>query len=259
MAIQRIDRVQQREQLQSQDQIQQQARQRLQLFTDSAFEKVSSVNFGKGNVVAIPSSLGTTQADSIAKTLNNATPEARVNLEQAASQLADAIANEATVNPDGLTTGTFSAGLQQAVENTFEHYVATSETTEYQDDIHDAMFMGMAGIEGDLGNFAAEVQGNIDAAGDLRTDITELRDAIVNWPDDGSTQSFDGKEITKEQAEELLGDLELELTSLTDMNEMMRFDLQTMTQNYQQSLNTLSAMLKDEHDTLKAMIQNMRG
>jgi hypothetical protein len=40
---------------------------------------------------------------------------------------------------------------------------------------------------------------------------------------------------------------------------MHKFELQQMTEDYQQSMNTLTAMLKNMHDTMKAIIQNTKA
>ena len=134
----------------------------------------------------------------------------------------------------------------------------------------------MIGVETDLGEFARMVQGKTKLAGELRTDMTELRNAISEWPEGGGKQYFewtevkydkDGNmsvtehkgELTKGEAENKLKDLEEQQGTLRDMTEMDKFQLQQMTHDYQQAMNTLTAMLKNMHDTMKATIANVKA
>ena len=66
-------------------------------------------------------------------------------------------------------------------------------------------------------------------------------------------------DLNKAEAEALMKNLEQQLATLTDMNELQRFDLQQKVQDYQQGLNTLSGLLKAQHESMKAIIQNLKA
>ncbi len=46
---------------------------------------------------------------------------------------------------------------------------------------------------------------------------------------------------------------------MSEMTDMMRFDLQRASETYQQALNTLSSLLKSQHESLMAVIRNLKG
>src|SRR5690606_20490970 len=109
----------------------------------------------------------------------------------------------------------------------------------------------------------------------LRTDIMALQDELKDWPD-GALKEFTWTEVsydqdgnptvtehsgklTKEQAEGLLDKLNSQLSSANDISELKKFDLQRMYQDYQQGIGTLTAIMKDMHDTAKQMLNNMKA
>ncbi len=47
--------------------------------------------------------------------------------------------------------------------------------------------------------------------------------------------------------------------TLTDMTQQMQLDLQDTLQKQQEFIQTISNIMKNQHDTLKAIINNMRG
>ena len=57
----------------------------------------------------------------------------------------------------------------------------------------------------------------------------------------------------------LMGDLQKESNLLADMNDLDRMQLQDAMNKQQQAMQMLSNIMKNAHDTLKAIIQNMRG
>ena len=134
--------------------------------------------------------------------------------------------------------------------------------------------MALYGAEQWLADFAYRVQQGNEYGRNTRTQLTELRGMIADWPE-GKTQQFswtevsfdkDGKatatqhtaNLTKDEAEKLMGKLESQLTDCSGMNQLLQVDLQNKNQEYQQISQTISAILKDIHDTSKAVINNLR-
>jgi hypothetical protein len=190
--------------------------------------------------------------------------------------MGEAIHTETRTNYDGVQVGSFSAGFTQTVSDVTRGYVALAGQQQRDAAVQGMLFMSMVGVEQDLADFAKMAKGKIELAGEMRTDITELQDMITDWPEGTETQHFewtevtyddDGKmivtqkeaDLTKEEAGEVRDKLEGLLASHKDINQMDQFELQQMTEDYQRAMNTLTAMLKNMHDTMKAIIQNTKA
>ncbi len=274
MAIQRVDRVLNKEQISQQlDAVK--VQQRLSLFTSNSFERVGQVRFTDGSLIAVPS---TSQEDqeTLTKLFGAVPPDGRAKLDQVTSDLGKAIYDETANNPAGIETGSFSAGFNSTVGLAASTFTEVTGMTGQDTQVQGVLFMSMIGVEQDLGDFARMVHGKTQLAGELRTDLTELREALSDWPDDGSKQTFswtevtydkDGnmhvsqhtEELTKKEAETLMDKLDEQLSTMRDMTEMDKFQLQQMVHNYQKAMNTLTAMLKNMHDTMRAIIQNVKA
>ena len=112
---------------------------------------------------------------------------------------------------------------------------------------------------------------------DLRTDQADIRSALADWPDDGSTEFFDYREVkfnddgsyaivehydvelTKAEAEALLMELEGQIASMGQFDQRSMYTLQNMVQKFQQAMNIASNIMKQQHETEKAIIQNVRA
>lgn len=247
---------------------------RLNLHQLSSFERVGSVAFADGSRVVIPH-MSASDAATATAIFAKASPEKRERLEAAVLALASAIKNEVQTNPGALNATSFSAGLTGQLNQTLEVFMVETYPVIHGEITQGIMFGAMAGIEQDVSDFARMVQNNQQAAAELRTDITELREMISDWPD-GAKQHFtwhecesmpDGSvrvvekqgELTKEEASALLDKLESQKTSISETTELQKFDLQTMTHNYQQGLQVLSEMMKAQHDALMRIIQNAKA
>ena len=161
-----------------------------------------------------------------------------------------------------VTTNLNAAGAQ---------YNAASGNQNYDKTVQAVSFMGMLGLQNELGDFANQVQTNVNQQNQTRTDLADVRQTIANWPANQDTQTFTWTDydqlgnptthtnvsLNKDQATALQSDLGDQLTSQTDMNQQQQLQLQDMTQKYQESINTISNLLKYEHDTVKAIIQNI--
>lgn len=109
---------------------------------------------------------------------------------------------------------------------------------------------------------AKALQRNLDRKKKLRSNISELRDIITegSFPIRFSYGS-PAKTVqltSKAQAESLMHKLESELETITDMSQQMQLQLQDAMNKQQQAMQILSNIMKNQHDTLKAIIQNMR-
>ena len=135
------------------------------------------------------------------------------------------------------------------------------------------MYMGLVGLEGDLAKKALDLRNRATMSNETRTDIKELRDELADWPDDGSTRTFSWTEVkadgtvvkhvdeplTKKEAESLLENLEEQLSAIKDDSQLAQADLQDNLQKYQQALQTFSAILKDGHDDMMRVINNLKA
>ena len=81
-------------------------------------------------------------------------------------------------------TATFSSGFTETVTSSTQNYIALTGRQQTDQATQGMLFMSMIGIEQDLESFAHMVQGKINLAGEMRTDISELQDAISNWQHD---------------------------------------------------------------------------
>jgi hypothetical protein len=65
--------------------------------------------------------------------------------------------------------------------------------------------------------------------------------------------------LNQKQLAALIAKVEGQYKTASDMTQMMQLDLQDAIQKQQQSFQLLSSLLKDMHDTLKAIIQNLKA
>lgn len=113
---------------------------------------------------------------------------------------------------------------------------------------------------------AIMLQSNQDVRTALRVDIAEVRDAITEdqWPVEVAVTNADGEEVlvtltNKEEGEALLQALETRLQTMSDTGQQLQLQLQDAMNKQQQAMQILSNIMKNQHDTLKAIIQNMRA
>jgi len=98
----------------------------------------------------------------------------------------------------------------------------------------------------------------------LREDIAALREVIANWSGPTAfTWHESGKAHTVElqttdDANALLQKLESQLDEMQETSQMLQLQLQLAVTKQQQAMPILSSIKKSQHDTLKAIIQNMK-
>jgi hypothetical protein len=244
-------------------------RRRLELYTAETLEKYRGTEFRDLTTFTLP--LGDDERQGVTRLFASVSAEDRQRLSAASAELGSALLAPGAIG----ATGEMSSGLRDASSTALATYLLTGGSEEYSRVNQGFMSMALAGIEYQLGGFAARVQENTMLAKDTRTQAAELRDMLSDWPE-GETRSFTWTEVTFDEqgkptatehevtldragAEALLEKLDAQLGSLNDINEMAKFDLQRMHQDYQQGVQTLAAIQKDLHDNLKQVLNNIKS
>jgi hypothetical protein len=109
----------------------------------------------------------------------------------------------------------------------------------------------------------------------MQEEITALKDLLTDWADDPIVQEVnyrsciklsDGRYeivektvvISKEQVEALIADLENQLDTMADMSQELQHHLQDTMNKQSKIMQIMSNIMKNMHDTAKAIIHNMR-
>jgi hypothetical protein len=168
-----------------------------------------------------------------------------------------------------IVTPAVATGINQAAQT----YQGVSGPQSYDNTVEAVSYMGVLGLQNELFDFAKQVQSNVDSQNVIRVDLQDLNQVLQNWPAGAATQNFswtdfdkygkavhhDNVPLTQDQATSLQDSLRSELTSMTDTNQTQQLHLQDMTQKYQEGINTISNLLKFEHDTVKSIINNIHS
>ena len=152
--------------------------------------------------------------------------------------------------------------------------VLTAELLKPLEDEIDSMMAEFLKLQTDLESVEAEtldisneLQGNLDAKVALEETITEIREMMTraygSWPVKVSYYDENDDVVSvilssPDDAQALIDELEARLDTMSDDTQMMQLELQDAMQKQQQMMQTLSAIMKSQHDTLKAIISNMR-
>jgi hypothetical protein len=271
MTVQRLDRIHERVQLQQVDL--EKTQYRLNLFNLNSFERVGSVSLSDGSRIDIPS-MNDSDREAAARLFGSVPQEKRAMLDQASQDLGKALYEESRKNlPIGSVTSSSAMSALTAAAQAYTTANATVGSPETNQAFMGTMYMGLVGLEGDLEVKARDLEGKNKLADEIRTDLTELRTELADWPDDGSKRAFSWTEVkadgtivkhenellTKDQAKALMGNLEESLSSVRDMTETAKFDLQKNLQDYQQALQTFSGILKDSHEQMMRTIANLKA
>jgi len=203
--------------------------------------------------------------------------DGREKLERAATELGEAAYNETQSYPPDVAITEASAGLQQSADNAYEVYMTSTGQQQRDQASNQALLMGMWGPQTALQNFFHKVVGRDALSGEVRSDVAELKDMLADWPDDGSTQTFSYHEVienpdgtvtvvehnnvqlTKAEAEALLERMQGQVETLGSIATRDQFKLQYMVQRNQQAINTLSNILKNQDETRKGIIGNVKA
>jgi hypothetical protein len=137
------------------------------------------------------------------------------------------------------------------------------------------MSLAIGGMESYLADFAKNLKDGINLGKELRTYQTELQDMLSSWPA-GKTQSFTWKEVvfdskggytvveksadlTKDQAKQLLDKLGEQGKSLSDTNDLAKYDLQQKYQDYTQAVQTLAGIQSQVYLDAMKVIGNLKA
>jgi hypothetical protein len=273
MAITRIDSarpasIQNQEQAQSVEN-----QERVKLFETEAFEKAPIINLQNGTSLRMPMGTGSEEAKALTTRLDGLSADQTNTLMGSVDTLVKAVKQEAIESSD---LSSCSQNLQSISNNTITSSLSTLglKPNEQGEAVGTVMALGMGSINGDLENYALRVQDKNNAASEMRDTLRDLRDVISEdkWP-----QDFDYTEVTfdkdgnmtmtektvtlgsKEEAQNLMADMDGTMNSLREFTEMDTFDLQNMYQEQQKFMNIFSAILENIHKTQQAMINNLKA
>lgn len=252
-----------------------QVKARIQLFTGDQVENARPSAVGDQ-----PMNLPTTepaQRAAMATVFKNATAAQQANLVEAGNQLYQGLLASSS---SGLTTG-IPDQVNGPLTYAFEQYATTQAEPVMEDACNGVIYMALGGAESDLYDIAAELQGNIDNKNSLRSELTEAKEDLADFRGQLADKEGDGpwtfevrdengkyveKSMTRTQAEAYQGALEKKVTDIennyqnaSDLTPMLQMRVQEAQQKYMQAMQMLSNMIKNWHDTAKAIIQNMRG
>ena len=245
---------------------QERERRRLELNRTESFERGSSgVDLG-----AFKSTIDPATQASIDELYAGFSAETREQLQAQSEALGEALFGAVS------STGSGLSAAESAGSEVLTAYLAGKGSDDLRDVNQDFMFMALGGMESYLKGFADKVQSNTQVAKDTRTDLTELRDMLSDWPDNEkrtfswtevtydekgnpTVVKHENEELDKKGAEELQKKLELQLQTTTEMNEMAKFDLQAKYQDYQQAVQTLAGIQKQVYDDAMKIVNNLRA
>ena len=274
MAISRIDSARTNTQALQNDQAQAaQDAQKLELFQKEVLDKSPVVKLTDGSTLRLPVSEDSQSTAAMSADLQALPADKASKLMGAVGELVTAIRGEAR---SGAELGSVSSSLQTITESTMGTALETLGLNgkEQGDAVRTVMAMGMGSVNDDLAGYAYKVQGKTNQASETRDEIRDLRDVISDdeWPqefdytemsfDEQGNMTIETKTVTlnsKEDAENLLGDLEGKLNSLRDFTEMDTLELQNMYQEQQRVMNIFTAILEMMHKTQQAMINNLKA
>ena len=238
-------------------------------------EEVQSFRNAEGQVVELPRMNPEDRARAEA-ILAGMSPEQRLVVHNLAVAAGGAAFHEVATNPDALQ-GPWSDNLKSSSAALSEQVVMTQMQKDQEEMITHQVVMGLYGVDQNLQGYFHSLVDKENIANDVRTDLAELQDMLATWPDDGSTELVSYKEViinddgsvsivehrdvemTKMEAQALAMKLDGDVSSLGQQGQMEMFMLQKMVEDYQKAENTLSNIMKDQHDIQKMLIGNARA
>lgn len=203
-------------------------------------------------------------------------PDRRPAFDAQCSAMGQALQDELTSNPTGITTGSMSAGFTASAQQTYEVALLTTGQRAHEEAVTDSLYMGISGMEANIRKVIESHEAERQMGDEVRVDAAELRELLGAWPEDGSAQTFtfrtvvtnpDGTKtlveqtvtLTKEEAMALLKELDRQVESLGSFGTVEAAMLQQMVNVYNQAMNTLSNTMKGYEDNLKGIINNVKA
>ncbi|MEO1170888.1 MAG: hypothetical protein AAFX94_02400 [Myxococcota bacterium] len=271
----RIDQVSRAEQPRSVEELSELYRRHsppVNLFATSEFVSVSNVS-----KVGVSDDLGVrlqeTQEQLRMVELNH--PQHQLMVSDAINALTAAIVDQL---PTYLPGETVISGATQAAEEAVEVYITGTGKTNRDEAENAIMGAALFSFEQDIMRFAEDLQYKLDVRSNVNVEKTELDEMLAEWPEvptdheeeftytqvieneDGSISTLEVTEsLSKEEAEALSTELGHQIDRLDDTTELQKYDLQELYSGWQRAYQMLSEILKNMHDTQKAIIQNAKA
>ena len=254
----------------------------------------TKVTFDDGRSIAVPD-FTDEQRQQMAAVFGNVSPQQLQQLTTAGSSFAQAaiaaspggdISNASTIlrrDSQNFATATVTSGalapsahiatskLTTSLGNAASVYQNVTGNTDTVLTAQAATYMGLLGLQSDLTAYAKKVKGNLDRKQQTQTELADVSQEITDWPAGQDTQTFkwttydeNGKalthteKLTQAQARDVAKQLEGQINTFTDQNQMDQIHLERMMQNMQQGYNTVSNLSKANFDTIKAILNNVR-
>lgn len=195
--------------------------------------------------------------------------------EGASTQPASAFASKGTVvgstTTGPATVSQASPDVQNAFNQTAIAYSSAVPTDSYDSAVTRTALVGVMGLQGSLKDFSNDMAGTVKNENTLRADASELQNVLTNWPDGAATQdasyhtvSSDGTitavasaPMTKQQVSDALDNVKNAGSTMSDATQMQMLQLQSMEQNYQQGVTTISNVMRTSYDMVKNTLQNI--
>lgn len=264
---------------------------KVNLFDSSTYQTQSQVTLSDGGVITLPS-LSTEESSQAQALFSRVAPEHHAALNAASSTLGAALmasgtnsitsgsSKLASSSASGtLTVSQASPDVASAVANASTVYSASTSTaygsssggTTYDDTVQAVAYMGVLGLQNELGTYAQGMQTTQNQENTLRADASELQTSVSSWGSDPTaTQSFSWHEVdssgnlvsksgdlTEAQAQAALDNVNSALSSYSDQTQLQTIQLQNMSQNYQNGISTISNLMKAAYDTTKNTLGNI--
>ena len=176
-----------------------------------------------------------------------------------------------SIQTPGVFTNNNNA-LTQAATHATGTYTDVTGSDDLDKNVAATTYMGLIGLQTDLADFASTVSAQNNRLQTARTQYANLTDTVANWPKGQETVQFTWSDLdakgntvqtsgalTQDQAQAKADQLQNNtIPQLSSTNQIQQLQLQNLTQNYQQGVNTLSNVLKFQFDTVKSIIGNIR-
>ena len=247
-----------------------QIQRRVELYKGDSTERVRSVS-GPSDGLSLPSVSGEQELflQNLHRTASSQQSQALV---EAGHTMAQQIYGVLPLG-GGVNAGTLPPLLEESLSHAAEQYIITTGQQNVDQVTTGLMYMAVDGVNNVVLDLAGELKSNLDAARSKREEIAEFRNTMADWAEDGpqtqefSWSTFDGEgqviehteELTRDQAEAKMSELEGLLQSFNDLDQDFQFRLQQAYQNQQQAMQLISNTDKMFHDTAKSILNNLRG
>lgn len=239
------------------------------------------VLLSSGAVAAQIGDPATTQARTLADSIRMSLSPAQwktlqLSATKLTAELSKIAASPALVKKVGRATSAaqLPAGFRSSLERSVSEYVQATGERDVEKIVAAVTALSMVDVELNAQAAGQKVQQCNEAKSDIRETITLLQDVLAksSLPVTFKMKTFTiggdcGVETaettktfsTKEAVESEIQMLESKLQQLGDCTQMLQVDLQGKLQKSQQMIQTISNIMKSIHDTLAAIVQNLKA